>query len=109
MNMREVILLDNESAKDLFCNKAFITGVHNAKETVTIQSNDGTLVTKKKATLEGYKFNVWYNKKAITNVLSLANVSKVYGAQVDITTNSPRNHQTGKLSGKRPTQRPSVL
>jgi hypothetical protein len=85
MNMREVILLDNEStmALDLFCNKAFITGVHKTKETITVQSNGGTLVAKKKATLKGYKFDVWFDKRAITNVLWLANISKQYRVTYD--------------------------
>jgi hypothetical protein len=81
--MREVILLDNESTMDLFCNKAFITGVHNTKETVTVQSNEGTLVAKKKTTLKWYTFDVWFDRRAITNILSLANVSKQYGVTYD--------------------------
>jgi hypothetical protein len=36
MKMKEVILLDNEFTMDLFCNQAFITGVHNTKEMVTV-------------------------------------------------------------------------
>ena len=31
-----------------------------------------------KATLPGYKTDFWYNIKAITNILSLANMSKQY-------------------------------
>jgi hypothetical protein len=46
------------------------------KERVTVQSNGGTLVAKRKATLQGYESDVWYDKSAITNILSLANVSK---------------------------------
>jgi hypothetical protein len=68
---------------DLFCNRTFTTGVCNTKKKVTIQSNGGTLVARKLATIKGYQHKVWFDKRAITNILSLANVSKQYRVTYD--------------------------
>jgi hypothetical protein len=83
LDMKNVILFDNESTMDLFCNKAFTTRVYNTKKKVTIQSNGATLVARKLATIEGYQHKVWFDKRAITNILSLANVSKQYRVTYD--------------------------
>jgi hypothetical protein len=83
LDMKNIILLDNESTMDLFCNRAFTTGVCNTKKKVTIQSNGGTLVARKLATIKGYQHKVWFDKRAITNILSLANVSKQYRVTYD--------------------------
>jgi hypothetical protein len=40
-------------------------------------------VVRKLATIEGYKHKVWLNKRAITNILSFANVSKQYSVTYD--------------------------
>lgn len=81
--MRNVILLDNESTMDLFCNRQLITGVHNSKDSVKVKSNGGTLMVKQKATLDGYHSKVWFKKRAVTNILALANVTKQYRVTYD--------------------------
>jgi Reverse transcriptase (RNA-dependent DNA polymerase) len=83
INMKDVILLDNESTTDLFCNKRFVTDIRKSKSTVTINGNGGTLKVTKKATLPGYHRKVWFDPKAITNILSLANVKKQYRVTYD--------------------------
>ena len=81
--MRKVILLDNELTMDLFCNDKFVTDVHQTKHPINVVSNGGTLATKKKASVDGYHRRVWYNKEAITNILSLANVATQYHVTYD--------------------------
>jgi hypothetical protein len=41
-----------------------------------LKSNGGTMEVKKQAIMPGYHAHVWYNKKAITNILSLSNAIK---------------------------------
>jgi hypothetical protein len=83
LNMQNVILLDNESTMDLFCNESFVTGVMRSKHSVHVTGNGGTLVVKRKATLNGYHAKVWFHAKAITNILALANVKKQYRVTYD--------------------------
>ena len=83
LDMRSVILLDNESTMDLFCDKKFVTDVAEADGNITVSGNGGTLVVKRKATLKGYHSRVWFEKWAITNILSLANVDKQYRVTYD--------------------------
>jgi hypothetical protein len=78
-----LILLDNESTMDLFCNKHFVTGVAKSYDSVTVTGNGGTLVVKQKATLNGYHTKIWFDKRAITNILALANVAKQYCVTYD--------------------------
>jgi hypothetical protein len=48
-----------------------------------LKSNGGTMEVKKQAIMPGYHAHVWYNKKAITNILSLSNMIKQYRVTYD--------------------------
>ena len=43
INLREVILLDNQSTMSLFCNRRMVTNVSSSAEPLTLRSNRGTL------------------------------------------------------------------
>jgi Reverse transcriptase (RNA-dependent DNA polymerase) len=73
LDLRKLILLDNQSTVDLFCNSSLVTKVWNTKDSMTVQGNGGSLTTKSKAFLRGYG-EVWFHADAITNILSLKNV-----------------------------------
>lgn len=88
IDMRNVILLDNESTMDLFCNKRFVTDIVKSKDSVKVTSNGGTLLVNHKASLPGYHKPVWYNKNAITNILALHNVKRQYRVTYDSNTNA---------------------
>jgi hypothetical protein len=45
-------------------------------------SNGGGLRISKKCRLPGYKFWVWFCKKAITNIICLKNLMKIYRARL---------------------------
>ena len=74
LDMKKVILLDNQSTVDLFCNSNMVTDIVKVKESIRVQSTGGYLVVRHKATLPGYGKQVWYNKDGITNILSMKNV-----------------------------------
>jgi hypothetical protein len=82
LNLREMWLLDNQSTTDLFCNKRFVTNIRPAKGQVTVKGNGGTLTTKLKADVKGYG-EVWFCEQAITNILSMANLTKKFRVTYD--------------------------
>ena len=70
-NMRDVILLDNQSTVSLFCNSKMVRNIRRVDEELALQTNAGTLVTDMRAEVPQYG-EVWYHPDAITNINSFA-------------------------------------
>ena len=77
LDLREVILLDNQSTMSLFCNDKLIIRKKRADRPLKLQSNGGTLVVNHEAEIGEGQF-VWFSKRAITNILSFKQVKKTY-------------------------------
>jgi Reverse transcriptase (RNA-dependent DNA polymerase) len=71
IQMRDIILLDNQSTVSLFCNSDMVEGIRKVDEELRLATNGGELCTNLKATVPGFG-DVWYNSKAITNIFSFA-------------------------------------
>ena len=82
ISMRDWILLDSCSSVDLFCNPNMVQSIRASSSTLQLGTNAGVIRTNHKATLPKYG-DVWYNNKAITNVLSLGNVVDRYRVTFD--------------------------
>ena len=54
-----------------------------AENALQMTSNGGCLKITKKCTISGYKYMVWYSKKAITNIICLKNLLKYYRVTYD--------------------------
>jgi hypothetical protein len=78
LDLRNVLLLDNQSTFDLCCNKMFAFKIIKAENALSMTSNGGGLKITEKCKIPGYKYLVWYSKKAITNIICLKNLIKCY-------------------------------
>jgi hypothetical protein len=56
LDLRNVLLLDNQSTFDLCCNKKFTSKITKATNTLTMTSNGGCLKITKKCKIPGYKY-----------------------------------------------------
>ncbi len=83
LDLRNVVLLDNQSTFDLCCNKKFTSKITKATNALMMTSNGGSLRITKKCKIPGYKYPVWYSKKAITTIICLKNLIKYYRVTYD--------------------------
>ncbi len=83
LDLRNVLLLDNQSMFDLCCNKTFASNIIKTENALSMTSNGGGLKVTKKCKIPGYKYLVWYSKKAITDIICLKNLMKCYRVTYD--------------------------
>ena len=83
LDLTTVILLDSQSTMDLFCNRDIVTNVRPTKTSMVLKSNGGTMKIKQKATMPGYNQDVWFDERAITNIIALKNLTKQYRVTYD--------------------------
>ena len=83
LDLKNVILLDNQSTLDLICNKKLATKIEKSNRTMNVQENGGTLDITHRAKLKGYTYKPWFSKKAIKNILSFKNMIKQYRVTYD--------------------------
>ena len=83
LQLRNVMLLYNQSTMDLICNKEFTSKVKKSRDKLKVQSNGKTLVVNQRSEIPGYKIKTRFSNKAITNIVSLKNVIKQYRVTYD--------------------------
>jgi hypothetical protein len=76
------ILLDSQSTADIFCNPALLSNIRDAGKSLKVHCNAGTSIVTPVGTLKNYG-EVWFNNKAIANILSLAKVKERYPIHYD--------------------------
>jgi hypothetical protein len=54
LDLRNIILLNNESTVDLFCNENLVHDVKPSKKVISLQSNGGNMKIKMEASITGY-------------------------------------------------------
>ncbi len=83
LDLRYVLLLDNQSTFDLCCNRGFMSRIRKMSQALNMTSYGGGLKITKQGKLLGYKFRVWFSKQAITNIICLKNLIKIYKVTYD--------------------------
>ena len=81
-NLRNWLLLDSQSTIDIFCNNNLLGEIHHVDEGMTLQTNPGEI----KVHSQGFSHNygwVWYDQRAITNILCLNNIKQKYRVTYD--------------------------
>jgi hypothetical protein len=69
LNLSTMLLLDNQSTVDLFCNRNLMTNVHSVDKSTTIRGKGRAMTTCKKVNVKGYG-EVGFDERAITTILS---------------------------------------
>jgi hypothetical protein len=82
-DLRGVVLLNNQSTVDIFCNKEFVSNIQLAQEPLILKSNGGEHIAHHIANATDYDELVWFPKKTITNIFMLKNMKKQYRVTCD--------------------------
>jgi hypothetical protein len=83
LDLKQVILLDSQSTVCLFCNPLLVVDIRHANDTLLLKSNGGSMKISRIADIEGFTDPVWYSKRAITNIISLAIAGEQYHVTYD--------------------------
>ena len=83
LDLTQVILLDNQSTMDLFCNESLVSTMFDSKTPMRLKSNGRTMKVNHKATINGYERPVWFSKDVITNIIALKNIIRQYRVTYD--------------------------
>ena len=76
-DLRRLLLLDNQSTCGIFCNPKLLKNLHSTPNTMSVKGHGGSITTNKIGYLNNYG-DVWFDKRAITNILCLNNVKQKY-------------------------------
>ena len=71
LDLRTVVLLDNDSTMNLFCNPDLVEDIKKVKRPFSIQSNGGKFSVNQKAKIPGYNKRVWLSRRSVTNIIML--------------------------------------
>ena len=82
LDLINMLLLDNKSKVNLLCNKRIIIRVWTKYDYMTVKRYGGTINTNHNFYVKGYG-EVWFDERAITNILVLKNVKRKFRVNYD--------------------------
>ena len=95
--LRELVLLDSDSTNTIFCNENYVSNIQNAETPLEIQTNGGILTITQTCEIP-HLGKHWFNKDAITNIISLADLSEKHRITMDT---AKERSMTVHLNGKK--------
>ena len=78
--MRDVVLLDSDSTNTMFGNKNYVSNIRKSQSPLILKTNE---ITTNCVCDVSYLSNQWYNKKVITNIISLTDITKQFRVTMD--------------------------
>ena len=75
-NLRNLIMADNESTINLFCNRKLLKGrrTWKTKKYKNVETNAGVIQVSEQGYVEGFG-PVWFSEEAITNIFCFADIA----------------------------------
>jgi len=88
MDLTKQVLIDSQTTHDVFCNKKYVTDIRRAKRDLVLSTNGGGMRISQEADVPGLypvgcDSKVYYDTRAITNILSFKNLVKKYRITYD--------------------------
>ena len=80
--LKKLVLLDSDSTNTIFCNEDYVDNIQNAITPLEIQTNGGTLTVTQTCEIPHLGTH-WFHKEAITNIISLADLSDRHRVTMD--------------------------
>ena len=80
--LKDLVLLDSDSTNTIFCNKDYVENIQEAKTPLEIQTNGGILTVTQTCEIPHLGTH-WFNQDAITNNISLADLSENHQITMD--------------------------
>ena len=82
IELKDLVLLDSDSTNTIFCNRDHVENMKKAKIPLEIQTNGRTLTLTQTCKIP-FLGTHWFVEGAITNIISLADLSKNYRVTMD--------------------------
>ncbi len=88
LKLRDGILIDSQTTHNVVCNTKYVKNVRKAKKNLHLSTNGGGMVISCKSDVsglypDGYDNSVYFDVRAITNILSLKKMATVYRITYD--------------------------